>query len=279
MTYKSLFSVLTDVALIDETLDHAVAMAQAHNAHLDVLCLGVDRSQTGYYYAGASAVVLQETLARAKEDAEEIEDKVRARLKGEDLLWGAEAGVSQLADIGRHVSTRVRFSDLAILPKPYGEGRGVELEPATESTLFEGSTPALIVSPDAKPQPRPRRIMVGWNESTEALSAVRAALPLLAMAEEVHVVVIDPPTHGPSRSDPGGLLSQYLARHDVRVEIDVLSKTLPRLSDILTRHAADMDADLIVMGAYGHSRFREAIFGGATRTMLEDASLPVLMAH
>ncbi len=279
MTYKSLFSVLTDAALIDETLDHAVALAAAYDAHLDVLCLGVDRSQTGYYYAGASAVVLQETLARAKEDAEAVEEKVRARLKRENVLWAAEAGVAQLADIGRHVATRVRFSDLAVLPKPYGEGRGVELEPATESALFEGSTPALIVPQSAKPQPRPKRIMVGWNESTEALTAVRAALPLLSAAEVVHVVVVDPPTHGPSRSDPGGLLSQYLARHGVRVEIDVLSKTLSRLSDILLRHASDMDAEMIVMGAYGHSRFREAIFGGATRTMLEDATLPVLMAH
>ncbi|MBZ0123772.1 MAG: universal stress protein, partial [Roseovarius sp.] len=187
MTYKSLFSVLTDAALIDETLDHAVALADAYDAHLDVLCLGVDRSQTGYYYAGASAVVLQETLARAKEDAEAVEEKVRARLKRENVLWAAEAGVAQLADIGRHVATRVRFSDLAVLPKPYGEGRGVELEPATESALFEGSTPALIVPQSAKPQPRPKRIMVGWNESTEALTAVRAALPLLSAAEVVHV--------------------------------------------------------------------------------------------
>jgi len=75
------------------------------------------------------------------------------------------------------------------------------------------------------------------------------------------------------------MLSQYLARHEVRVEIDVLSKTLPRISDVLMRHAVDVSADLMVMGAYGHSRFREAIFGGATRAMLEHATLPVLMAH
>lgn len=279
MTYNCLFSVLTDADLVDETLDHAMAMASAHEAHLDVLCLGVDRSQTGYYYAGASAVVLQETITKAQDDAEEIEAKVRARLDGSGLLWATEKGVSQLADMGRHVAARARFSDLVILPQPYGEGRGAELEPATEAALFEGHTPALIVPTGAAPAPSPKRIMVGWNESIEALSAVRAALPLLTMAEDVHVVVIDPPTHGPARSDPGGLLSQYLARHDVKVEIDVLSKTLPRVSDILIRHATDMDADMMVMGAYGHSRFREAIFGGATRSMLENATLPVLMAH
>ena len=145
MSYNCLFSVLTDTALVDETLDHAIAMAGAHNAHLDVLCLGVDRSQTGYYYAGASAVVLQETITRAQEEAEEIDAKVRQRLGREDMLWASEKGVCQLADLGRHVASRARFSDLAILPQPYGEGRGAELEPAAESVLFDGRTPALIV--------------------------------------------------------------------------------------------------------------------------------------
>jgi nucleotide-binding universal stress UspA family protein len=279
MSYNCLFSVLTDTALVDETLDHAIAMAGAHNAHLDVLCLGVDRSQTGYYYAGASAVVLQETITRAQEEAEEIDAKVRQRLGREDMLWASEKGVCQLADLGRHVASRARFSDLAILPQPYGEGRGAELEPAAESVLFDGRTPALIVPPTAAPAVSPRRVVVAWNESAEALAAVRAALPALTTADQVHLSIIDPPTHGPTRSDPGGMLSQYLARHGVKVEIDVLSKTLPKVSDILIRHATDIDADLMVMGAYGHSRFREAIFGGATRSMLEDATLPVLMAH
>src|SRR6056297_4258465 len=279
MTYNSLFTVLTDAALVDETLAHAIAVAEANDAHLDALCLGVDRSQTGYYFSGSSAVVLQETISRAQEEAGEIDRLVRARLGKATIRWAAEKGVAQLADNGRHVAARARFSDLVTLPQPYGEGRGAELEAVTESALFEGRTPVLVAPGGGTPSPRPRRILLGWNESPEALAAARAAMPLLSMADVVHVVVIDPPTHGPNRSDPGGLISQYLARHDVKVEIDVLSKTLPRISDVLMRHAADMDADMMVMGAYGHSRFREAIFGGATRSILEDAKLPVFMAH
>jgi len=75
------------------------------------------------------------------------------------------------------------------------------------------------------------------------------------------------------------MLSQYLARHGVHAEVSVLAKTLPRTSEVLSRHARDENADLIVMGAYGHSRFREAILGGATRNMLEMADIPVFMAH
>lgn len=279
MTFNCLFSILTDEALVDDVLSHALATAQVHDAHLDVLCLGVDRSQSGYYYAGASAIVLQETITRAHEESEAIEARVKQILEGSGIRWATERGVAQLSDLGRHVAARARFSDLAILPQPYGEGLGTELEPVTESALFEGHTPALVVPKDVPPNPQPKRIMIGWNESIEALSAVRVAMPLLRDADEVHVVIIDPPVHAPTRSDPGGLLSQYIARHGVKANIEVLSKTLPRVSDVMIRHATDIKADLIVMGAYGHSRFRESIFGGATRYMLEQARLPVLMAH
>ncbi|MDU8928117.1 universal stress protein [Alisedimentitalea sp. MJ-SS2] len=279
MAYKSLFSVLTDTDLAENVLAHGIAIANVIDAHLEVLCLGVDRSQTGYYYAGANAMVLQETINRAQEEAEEIEEKAKSILAGSNIRWGTDSGVAQLADLGRHVAARARFSDLAILPQPYGEDHGAEIEPVVEAALFEGGTSVLVVPDEGDPRPTPKTIMIGWNESSEALNAVRAALPVLKSAENVHVVVIDPPTHGPTRSDPGGLLSQYLSRHGVRAEIDVLSKTLPRVSDVLMRHAGDIEADLIVMGAYGHSRFREAILGGATRYMLEQAKLPVFMAH
>ena len=116
-------------------------------------------------------------------------------------------------------------------------------------------------------------------DSPEAFAALRAGLPFMVEADLVKLVIVDPPSHGRDRSDPGGAVSEYLARHKIRVEIDVLSKSLPRVSDVILRHATDADCDLIVMGAYGHSRFREAMLGGATRHMLEQADRPLLMAH
>jgi nucleotide-binding universal stress UspA family protein len=224
-------------------------------------------------------MVIQETLERATLDARELEGEVRAKLANSTCRWGVEHAVSQLADIGRMVASRARFSDLVVLPLPYGKGHGVELEPVIEGAMFEGQVPVLVVPDNVTPNTSPKRVVIGWNESNEALRAVRAALPLLVQADVVHIVVIDPPQHGPHRSDPGGLLSQFLARHGVKAEIDVLSKTMPRVSDVLMRHVSDVNADMIVMGAYGHSRFREAILGGATRSMLEKATVPVLMAH
>ncbi|WP_243611336.1 universal stress protein [Shimia aestuarii] len=279
MAFKSMLSVLTNLELADTVLAQGVALARGADAHYDAFCLGVDRSQTGYYYAGANAMILQETLNRAKTESEELEEKAIEVLRASGVRWGAETGVAQIADLGRHVAAHARFADLVILPKPYGKNIGAEVEPTIEAALFEGQAPVLVVPENTTPITAPKRITIGWNESSEALVAVRAAMPFLQAADSVRVVVIDPPTHGPHRSDPGGLLSQFLSRHGVRVEIDVLSKTLPRVSDVLMRHAKDTEADMVVMGAYGHSRFREAILGGATRNMLEQADIPVFMAH
>lgn len=279
MSYKTLLTVLTDTRIADAALQQITALAQSQDAHAEALCLGVDRTQTGYYYAGANAMILQETIERARKESEEILGYANNVLGKSGIRWSSESGVAQLADLGRHVAYHARFSDLVITPRPYGENRGVEVEALVEAALFDGRSPVLVVPDGAKPLVKPSTVVVAWNESVEAMAAIRKSLPFLKMADNVRITVIDPPVHGPERSDPGGMLSQMLSRHGVNCEIDVLSKTVSRISDVLIRHATDTSADMIVMGAYGHSRFREAILGGATRNMLENAKLPVFMAH
>lgn len=279
MAYKSLLTIMTETQGAEAALAQMAALAEAQDAHAEAVCLGVDRSQTGYYYAGANALILQETLSRANAEADDLLAFAQDYLGKSGIRWSAENGVAQIADIGRHVAHRARFSDLVVLPHPYGEDRGAEAEPIIEAAMFEGHAPVLVVPTDKQPFTVPQNIMIGWNESVEAMRAVRRALPFLKQAELVRIVVIDPPRHGPDRSDPGGMLSQMLSRHGVKCEIDVLSKTMTRVSDILNRHATDTASDLIVMGAYGHSRFREAILGGATRNMLEQSAVPVFLAH
>ncbi|MEX0327591.1 MAG: universal stress protein [Ruegeria sp.] len=279
MAYKTLLTVMTETEKAKAALAQMAMLADAQDAHAEALCLGVDRSQTGYYYAGANALILQETLARANAEADDLLDFAKDYLGKSGVRWSAESGVAQIADINRHVAHRARFSDLVVLPQPYGQDRTAEAEPIIEAAMFDGHAPALVVPEDVEPFSVPHTVLVGWNESVEAMRSIRRALPFLKQAELVRIVVIDPPRHGPDRSDPGGMLSQMLSRHGVKCEIDVLSKTMTRVSDILNRHAADTEADMIVMGAYGHSRFREAILGGATRNMLEQATVPVFLAH
>ena len=279
MAYNTIFTILTRKEGLQAHLDQVAALALSHDAHLDVLCLGVDRTQMGYYYAGANAMVLQEAITRATTESNALETEANELLKNAGLRYAVDTDVAQMGDIGRHVAWRARFSDLVVLPKPYGDGKGVEDEPIIESVLFEGRSPVLVLPDDPAESLTSKKPLIAWNETPEALAAVRKALPMLQKAAAAHVVVIDPPMHGPDRSDPGGMLAAWLARHGVATEIDVISKTMPRISDLISRHATDIGADMIVMGAYGHSRFREAILGGATRHMLEGTELPIFMAH
>ncbi|WP_312526865.1 universal stress protein [Paracoccus sp. (in: a-proteobacteria)] len=277
MGYKSILTILTETGQKAQ-LDAAIAIARREDAHLDVFCLGVDHTQSGYYYAGASAYVFQEAIDKAMSAASELEDKVRAYLEGKDMRWSIDSAVAQVGGLSTLIAMKARFSDLVVLGRPYDREISQDGEALTEASLFEGSAPVLIV-PGEIGETFGQRILVAWNQSSEALIAVRRAMPFLQAAEAVEVTVIDPSPHSPEGSDPGSALCQMLTRQGVRAEVAVLARTMPKISEIIARRATEIGADMIVMGAYGHSRFRQAILGGATRNMLEAANIPVFMAR
>ncbi|MDP5306840.1 universal stress protein [Paracoccus spongiarum] len=279
MAYRTIFTVLSDPRQLPQ-LDAAAGLAAREDGHLDILCLGIDNNQAGYYFPGGSPYAFQEAIDTALEDAAALEQAVRQHLAGaHDLRWSVDSAVAQTGGMANLIGMKARFSDVTVLGRPYEPGAPAEAEAIVEAAMFEGGCPVLVLPASGLPPQPPRRILVAWNQSVEALAAVRRALPMLRSAAMVEITVIDPRRGGPERSDPGGALTQMLTRHGVRAEIAVLARTAPTISDELIRRATEIDADMIVMGAYGHSRFREAILGGATRKMLEKASVPVFMAR
>lgn len=279
MAYKSILTILTDIDDVAPVLEATLPFVRAEGAHLDVLCLGIDRTQTGYYFAGATAIMHEETLIQAQSEAKVLEQAVRDRLARTEVSWGVEALVAQSAMVSGLVSRRARFSDLVMLPKPYGPTRSADAPVIVEAAMFQGQAPVIVLPGGDVPPTTPKRAVIAWDESSEALTAVHRAMPLLVAADLVDILIIDPPRHDADVSDPGTELSKLLTRQGATVEVTILARTLPRVSDVIERHVKDQNADLLVMGAYGHSRFREAILGGATRNLLEQASVPVLMAH
>ena len=279
MEYKSIISFIGSEAELSGTLPKAIGFARQCEAHLTACLLGVDMTPAGGFYMGASPILLQETLERAQSEAEALESTARKMFEGQGVRWGAESAVVQFGGLPALVGLRSRFSDLVIQSRPYGPGTIATQEAAIESALFEGQAAVLVLPEGDLREDFGKRVVIAWNQSNEALSAVRRALPLLQAADQVSVLVVDPPVHSPERSDPGGLLTQMLARHGVRAEVSVLAKTMPRVSDVLMRNMDDVDASVMVMGAYGHSRLREAILGGATRNVLENARHAVFLAH
>lgn len=281
MAYKSLLAVATSAQGLTATVSAAARIAQQSDGHLDALALGVDRTQIDYSYVGTGAVMLADGLGRADADARQTEAALQKELLAQpaSLRSAVDSAAIQLGMLTDLVAARARYADLVVLGLPYGHGRGIEDEAVVEAALFEGMAPVLVVPQTGLSSADPRRVVLAWNQSREAMVATHRALPFLTRADHVTILVVDPPTHGPERSDPGGLLCQMLVRHGVRAEVSVLARTLPRVSDVVNRYVRDTNADLLVMGAYGHSRFREAILGGATRDMLEHAEVPVFLAH
>lgn len=282
MSYKTILTVVTQPDRVAPTIAAAARVARAEDAHLSVLALGIDLSQMGYAYIGAGPLLLQIDYARADDDARALEAAVRTALAAEapGLRYGIETAVTQMGALTDLVASHARFADLVVLSKPYGRGREAEAETILEAALFQGSAPVIVVPEGGLGfEGLPRRIVLAWNQSNEAMMAARLALPFLKAADLVDIAVVDPASRRPERSDPGGMLCQMLVRHGVKAEVSVLALTLPRVSEVIARHALDRNARLVVMGAYGHSRFREAILGGATRNMLEQAKVAVFMAH
>lgn len=279
MAYKSICTFLASDKDATAQLDSAASLAARFDAHLEVCCLGIDTTQSVGFYAGAPAIIYQDALDSAQTSANALSDKAKAHLRGADIRWGVDTAVLTLGGINSYVGLKSRFCDLVVLPRPYGETRGPQDEITAEAALFDGDAPVLIVPDLGAEMPQFDKIVLAWNQSDESLHAARAALPLLKNAKLVNLVIIDPPTHGIERSDPGGLLTQMLARHGVQIEVSVIAKTLPRISDVLRRHATDQAADLLIIGAYSHSRLRQAILGGTTRNLLEETTLPVFLAR
>ena len=119
--YKTLLTVVTDAARAEATISAAARLALAHDAHLDILALGVDRTQLGYSYVGTGAVVLQAALDRAEQEAREVETACKSALAEQEasLRWSMEPVVAQLGGLTELVAQRARFADLVVLPRPY----------------------------------------------------------------------------------------------------------------------------------------------------------------
>lgn len=281
MTYPTIATFVHKQPTPGRALEAALDLARHYDAHLRIVAPGIDRTEPGFYYAGAHAVAIRENQEQAHSEAQMLGAAISKRMQGETVRWDMEDRIVQASALSDYIAEQVRLSDIVVLDAPYGDhASSVEIA-ALEATLFRARAPAFVI-PGEMSGPvdlSPKRILIGWNDSDEALRACRAAFPFLKAAEDAEIAVVDPPRHPSGQTDPGGALASYLARHGIPAEIAVLARTESDIADILIRHANETGAGMIVMGAYGHTRLREAIIGGATRHMLERATMPVIMAR
>src|SRR5437870_6960590 len=176
-------------------------------------------------------------------------------------------------------AVHARYADLAVVARPDPAGQTAGPPGLVESLVLTSGRPVIVLPPRSTAS-RLGRIEVGWNAGREAVRAVADALPLLVRAAAVEVLIIDPErSRGDHGQEPGADIARYLARHGAKVDVRRLSSDSEDVGRLLLSQAAAFGADLLVMGAYGHARLNELIFGGVTRTALRDAGLPVLMSR
>lgn len=278
MTFKTVLTV-TGPDLGNGDLKLAAALCEEIGAHLAVLAVALAAPPpVGEYAAVMSDAWLEERQAdmdRLEECAASATAFLASRAVSSDISseYREEAWAEEV--IGR----RARYCDMllvgpALFSHPLLKGK------ALEGGLFFSGKPLLLVPEGAVASLLPKRVMIAWDSRIEASNAVSRAMALLSAADDVHVVLVDPVGgDGGQGAEPGADIATYLARHGVKVTVDRLSSQGRSVADSLRQHAVDMAADLLVMGAYGHSRLRERIFGGVTRSMVEAPPLPVFLAR
>ena len=178
----------------------------------------------------------------------------------------------------RACSARIaRRYDLSIVGQPNPETDERE-SLFVEAALFDFGRPVLIVPYIQRTALKLDRAMVCWDGGRPAARATADALPFLARTKSVELVTV---ARGPGDRNeiPGADIAHHLARHGLKVELKELVANDIDVPNALLSHAADISADLIVMGGYGHSRLREFVLGGATRGILSSMTAPVLMSH
>jgi nucleotide-binding universal stress UspA family protein len=170
-----------------------------------------------------------------------------------------------------------RRFDLSVLAQSEPEKVSPE-ELIVEGALFGSGRPVLVVPDIQKAGLKLGRVMVCWDASRNAARAVADAMPFLARAKTIDVVIVA--SERPKSDEIAGAdIGQHLARHGFNVEVKRIVATDTDIANTILSHAADSAADLLVMGGYGHSRLREFILGGATRGILTSMTLPTLMSH
>jgi nucleotide-binding universal stress UspA family protein len=275
MAFRTILSVI-DPDGGDGDLELAADFCGQAGAHLCVLLLSLAPPPAVGRFGEA---VVSAWLSERQERLDRLEERraaILARLA--DRRLSAEVSVEHLegAWAGEAVGRRARYADLTLIG-PAQMARGQLGDEVIEGALFESGKPLLAVPAGARPTLKPRRVQLAWDGCVEAARAARESLALLAEAEDVRLVMVDPEdTEG---ADPGAAAAAWLARHGIEASVDRLTSGDLTIAETLRGHALEMSAELLVMGGYGHSRLRERIFGGVTRSMLENPPLPIFMAR
>ena len=275
--------VLDEDARSRDRISLAATLAERFGAHLVGLYVTIGPEPPGRFERFSGYAPLLRPIY------EEIEANIRAQQEAMRLVFEDVVSRSSLSAEWRTASgyptgqaaLHGRYADLIILGQidPNNPWSAV-LHAHPEEVVLTAGRPVLVVPYVGHFDQIGGRVLVGWDASREATRAITDAMPLLAAASAVTVLTIDPEESSAKHGEvPGADIALNLARHGVPANVERTTSAGIGIGNVLLSRANDLDADLLVMGAYGHRRVHELLLGGATQTVLADMTLPVLMSH
>jgi len=282
MAIRSILVHLDHRASASDRVAFAAALALQHDAHL------IGLAPTGWVNVPTddmnNTVGVQEymraTMKLLREQADGSVKHFKTQVEGLGVA-SYEARV-EATDSATAMARAARYCDLSIVTQSVPDEWVTTQSPQMpQEVLLQSGRPVLVLPYAGRPVMKAAaRMLVAWNGSREAARALHDALPLLKLAAKVQVVAFEAPAELDRRHAelPDHDIGPWLARHGVKAEVARLATRIA-VGETLLSHAADIGADLIVAGGYGHSRLRETLLGGVTRTLLSSSPVPVLFSH
>ncbi len=277
---------LTEIVLhVDETpraaarLATGLGLARRHGARL----VGVFvQPPPPVYDMEIPSRILDEFMAeiagRMRAAASEAEKSFRAKADAAGVVgeWRVSDGEGAAA-----IAVNARYADLAIVGQaPPDSAALTDADAIPEGVILSASGPVLVVPHYGTYETTGEHVLIAWDASVASARAVRDALPLLAKAKKVTVLSVNPEKSRARHGEvPGADIALHLARHGVTAETALSYSDEIEAGDMILSRLADLGADMMVMGAYGHARLREVLLGGVTRHILAHMTVPVVMSH
>ncbi|MFD1745676.1 universal stress protein [Rhizobium helianthi] len=276
MSFKTMLTVIGNREQ-EADLGRAIDLAAQMEAHLSVLVMDIAVTPSlADYPVDVSWLDLR---VGDMTDLHAAADKAEAACKVAQISFDVERFYTERPFVADIVYRRALYSDLVIVGKRTRSNSQL-LSAVIDGAIFDAQRPLLLLPAKETASMKVRKVLLAWNSRPESGRAAREAMDILRHADEVHLTMVDPDaSYLASGGEPGADMAAYLARHGVNVVVDQVPGGGRPVETILKNHAMQIGADLIVMGAYGHSRLRERVFGGVTQALVEDAPLPVFIAR
>jgi nucleotide-binding universal stress UspA family protein len=287
MSLHSLLVPITGQPADELALEAAFALVRGSQSHISVVCTRPNPNDVMRYAVDWSYPILtSDAVAAAERHSATIQRKASAMFErwrltndlpiaatpsecpGVSVSWQDHVGASD-----QIVGDLARFADMTVMLSP-GDRDPFDAEDMLEAALFDAGRPVLLI-PGKPVASTSRTALIAWDGAREVLRAITAALPLLAPMATVHILTVDA-EDGDGKPEA---LATYLAWHGIATDVHHATRGPMTIGETVIREASKIDAELVVMGGYHHSRTREILFGGTTRDIIFSSTVPILLAH